>query len=727
MGTPPVVPGPGAAPTSAEAPAGGVPAPPVAPRRPTVLEAHGDRRVDDWFWLRRREDPEVLALLGAENDYTGRRTAHLEGLRQALFAEIKSRIVETDQAVPVRKGPWWYYPRTVEGADYPLHCRLPVDGPGRDRGTPPLPPAGAAPWADEVVLLDENALAAGHGYLDVANISVSPGHGRLCYATDTTGAERFTLRVRDLDTGADLDDTVEGTSYGVAWANDDATVFYTRPDAANRPFQLWRHRVGDDSARDVLVLEEADERFHMGASRTKDGRYVLVELHSRVTSEVLAIPADDPGAAPRVLAPRSQGVEYGVEHHHGTFLLLTNDAAENFRVVALPAGDLGGERREVLAHRPDVRLEALEVFERFLVVYERAGGTPRVRVIALGPDPSWVGPLPEGYVVARPEDPSTSWGGANPEFEAESLRFEYSSLVTPRSVFDLDMASGAVTLRKRQPVEGGYAPEDYVTERLWAEAPDGRRVPMSVVRRRDVARGTGAPCLLYGYGAYEACMDPVFSSMRLSLLDRGFLFAIAHVRGGGELGRRWYEEGRLLRKPNTFSDFEACARTLVAEGWTTPERLVARGGSAGGLLIGAVANQAPALFRAMVAEVPFVDCLTTMCDESLPLTVIEWEEWGNPLADAEVYAVMKAYSPYDNVGPGPHPDILVTAGLEDPRVGYWEPAKWVQRLRAADPECRVLLKTELGAGHGGPSGRYQAWRDEAFVLSFVLDAVGLAS
>ncbi|HTT86153.1 MAG TPA: hypothetical protein VMF60_02195, partial [Acidimicrobiales bacterium] len=490
MATPPVVPGPGAAPRSPEAPGGGAPAPPVAPRRPTVLEAHGDRRVDDWFWLRGREDPEVLAHLRAENEYTERRTAHLEGLRQELFAEIRSRIVETDQAVPVRKGPWWYYPRTVEGAEYPLHCRLPVNGPGRDGDTPPLLEPGAAPWADEVVLLDENALAGDHPYLDVANISVSPGHGRLCYATDTTGAERFTLRVRDLDTGSDLDDTVEGTSYGVAWANDDATVFYTRPDAANRPFQLWRHRVGDDPGRDVVVLEEPDERFHMGVSRTKDNRYVLVELRSRVTSEVLAIPADEPATAPRVVALRAQGVEYGVEHHNGTFLLLTNDGAENFRVVAVPAsGDRQGDRREVLAPRPDVRLEALEVFERFLVVYERAGGTSRVRVIALDPDPSWDGPLSEGYVVARPEDPSTSWGGANPEFGAVSLRFEYSSLVTPRSVFDLDMASGAATLRKRQPVLGGYEPGDYATERLWAESPDGRRVPMSVVRRRDVVRG----------------------------------------------------------------------------------------------------------------------------------------------------------------------------------------------------------------------------------------------
>jgi len=699
--------------------------PPVAPRRPAVLEAHGDRRVDDWFWLRDRDDPEVLSHLRAENGYTAARTAHLAGLRQALFTEIRGRIVETDLSVPVAKGPWWYYERTVEGSGYVIHCRLPVAGPGRDATTPPVVDVGGSP--DEVVLLDENRLAESHAYLDVVNLDVSPGHSRLAYATDTTGDERFTLRVRDLGTGEDLADTIEGTSYGVAWANDDATLFYTRPDAANRPYQLWRHRVGSRPAEDTLVLEEPDERFHLGVGRTKDGEYVIVEMHSRVTSEVRVVPADQPDAVPRTVQPRSQGIEYGLEHHRGTFILITNDDAENFKVVATPVHDPSREGwTELIPHRAEVRIEGLDVFAGHVVVYERRQGMARIRVIVLPEDgPRWDRELPEGYLVPCPEIPSSSWGGANPEFTSKALRYEYSSLVTPSSVYDLDLDSGVAVLRKRQEVLGGYEPERYATERRWAVAPDGTDVPVSIVYRKDVARDGTAPCLVYGYGAYEHCIDPVFSSLRLSLLDRGFVFAIAHVRGGGELGRRWYEEGKLLAKPNTFTDFVACARTLVDDRWTAADRLVARGGSAGGLLIGAVANLAPELFRAMVAEVPFVDCLSTMMDDTLPLTVIEWEEWGNPADDPAVYAVMKSYTPYENVRPTRYPGLLVTAGLEDPRVGYWEPAKWVQKLRAADPSATVLLKTELDSGHAGPSGRYEAWQDEAFVLAFVLDAVGL--
>jgi oligopeptidase B len=577
------------------------------------------------------------------------------------------------------------------------------------------------------VLLDENVLAAGHSYLSVGNLAVSPGHTRLAFATDTTGDEHFTLRVRDLQTGDDLGDRIEGTSYGVAWANDDATIFYTRPDAANRPYQLWRHRVGSPAEDDDLVFEEADERFHLGVGRTKDGEYVAVEIHSRITSEIWVIPAARPRAAPAVVEPRNQGIEYGLEHHRGTFLILTNDGAENFRVVGAPADNPSRQAwTELIAPRADVRIEGLDVFAGHVVSYERREGMPRIRVIALPDDgPRWDGELPEGYLVPSPETPAASWGGPNPEFTSRSLRYEYSSLVTPRSVYDLDLASGDSVLRKRQPVLGGYDPERYGTERLWAEALDGTAVPLSIVYRRDVRRDGTAPCLLYGYGSYEQSIDPVFSSLRLSLLDRGFVFAIAHVRGGGELGRRWYEEGKLLAKPNTFGDFVACARKLVEARWTAPDRLVARGGSAGGLLVGAVANVAPELFRAMVAEVPFVDCLNTMLDDTLPLTVIEWEEWGNPGADPEVYSVMKAYTPYENVRSTRHPDLLVTAGLEDPRVGYWEPAKWVQKLRGADPGGRVLLKIELDSGHAGPSGRYEAWREEAFVLAFVLDAVGL--
>jgi oligopeptidase B len=709
----------------------------VAPRRPAVLETHGDRRVDDWLWVRDRDDPEVLALLEAENAYTAAVSAPLALFQEQLFTEIRSRIVETDLSVPVRKDGWWYYTRTVEGRDYAIHCRVPVEGRGGHTQTPPGTAAGETgvgagaelgTWADEQILLDENSLAGDSAYLDVANLQVSPGHRRLAYAVDTTGDERFALRVRDLTTGEDLPVEIEGTSYGVAWANDDETIFYTRPDAANRTYQLWRHRIGSSPADDVLVHQEDDERFHLGVDRTKDGAFILLELHSKVTAEVHALDADNPGAEMRTVEPRRQGVEYQVEHHQGSFLLLTNDQAENFRLVATPASEPGrGRWTEVIPHRADVRLEGVDVFQGHLASYERLDGDPRIRVIALpvGENP-WAGPLAGGTYVDIAETPSASWGGSNPEFGSTTLRFEYSSLITPRSIYDLDMETGERVLLKQQPVLGGYDAAAYATERLWASAPDGSRVPISVVYRRDTARDGTAPCLLYGYGAYEHSIDPVFSTFRLSLLERGFIFAIAHVRGGGELGRRWYEEGKLSAKPNTFSDFVACARHLVDAGWTRADRTVARGASAGGLLIGASANLAPTGFRAMVAEVPFVDCLTTILDDSLPLTVIEWDEWGNPGADPEIYGVMKGYSPYDNVAPGRYPKMLVTAGLEDPRVGYWEPTKWVQKLRAADPTNDILFKVELTAGHAGPSGRYDAWRDEAFVLTFVLDAVGLA-
>ncbi|HWC38391.1 MAG TPA: S9 family peptidase, partial [Acidimicrobiales bacterium] len=528
------------------------------------------------------------------------------------------------------------------------------------------------------------------------------------------------LRVRDIGSGEDLPDLVEDVYYGLEWANDSATLFYTRPDEAMRPHQLWRHVVGTGPETDVCVHEEGDERFYVGVSKTKDDAFVVLELESKVTSETRVVSGDDPAGDLRIVEPRRQGVEYALEHHHGRFLIVTNDDAENFRLVEAPIERPGRESwRDVIAHRPDVRLEGIDVFADHLVVYERSEAVRRIRVISLADGGS--------HTVAQPESVSSAWGGPNPEFGSRVLRYDYSSLVTPTSVYDYDMEARVARLRKRQPVLGGYDPARYRTARAWASADDGTKIPISLVYRQDRARDGSAPTLLYGYGAYEHSLDPLFSSLRLSLLDRGFLYAIAHVRGGGELGRRWYEDGRLLHKTNTFTDFLACARHLVDQGWSTPERLVARGGSAGGMLMGAMANMAPERFRAIVAEVPFVDCLTTILDDSLPLTVLEWEEWGNPKDDADAYTYLKSYSPYDNVAPGPHPEMLVTAGLTDPRVSYWEPAKWVAKLRATDPAARVLLKTEMGAGHQGPSGRYDAWRDEAFVLAFVLRSVGIAS
>jgi oligopeptidase B len=645
-------------------------------------------------------------------------------LQEALFAEMVARIEETDLSVPVRKGPWVYYSRTVQGSSYGIHCRRAAEG----------------PEDAEVVLLDENLLAAGHDYFALGNFSISPDHRWLVYSTDTSGGgERYTMRFRDLLTGTEAAESTSDTSYGAAWANDNATVFYVRVDDAMRPHQLWRHQVGTDPAADVLVVEEPDDHFYLSVGRTKDDRYVLCGLDSKVTSEVRVLDADDPEGTFRVIEPRRHGIEYSVDHDLGDsgtgrpsrFLIVTNDGAEDFRLMEAPDDAPGREHwSEVLPARDGVRLDAVDPFAEYLAIYERQDGGTRMRVVEHANGVS--------TPVVQPESPSTLWGEANPEYDTTVLRYGYTSLATPRSVYDLDLKSGKIALLKRQPVLGSFDPVHYRTERQWVMADDGTRVPISLVYRPDLVGdptdgGGGAPCLLYGYGSYEASMDPTFSSLRLSLLDRGFIFAIAHVRGGGEMGRHWYVDGKFAAKPNTFSDFVACARHLVAGGWTTADRLVARGGSAGGLLMGAVANLAPELFRAVVAEVPFVDCLTTILDETLPLTVLEWEEWGNPVEDVAIYEVMKAYSPYDNVvavgpdgSPVRYPDILATGGLSDPRVGFWEPAKWVAKLRAANPANRVLLKMEMGAGHGGPSGRYDAWKDEAFVYAFILEALGLA-
>ena len=544
------------------------PAPPTPACHPAELEAHGDVRIDDWYWLADREDPAVIEHLVAENAYTEAVTAATAGLRDQLFKEMVARIEETDLSVPARKGPWLYYSRTVKGSNYGIHCRRPA-------GT------GDEAEGDEEVILDENILAEGHDYFALGNLAISPDHRWLAYSTDTSGGERYTMRFRDLDNGDESTESLVDTSYGVAWANDNATVFFVRVDEAMRPHQLWRHQVGTAPSGDVLVYEEPDEHYYLGVGRTKDDRYILCALDSKVTSEVRVLSADDPGGEFTIVEPRRQGIEYSVDHdrgdpdkgRQGRFLIVTNDGAEDFRLMAAPDDAPGrASWTEVIPAREGVRLDAVDPFANHLVVYEREDGETRIRVIDAVTGVS--------TPVDQPETPSTVWGGANPEYDSTTLRYEYTSMVTPRSVFDLDLETGKLELRKRQPVLGDFDPDRYATERRWARAEDGTRVPISLVYRTDlVAAGAGAPCLLYGYGSYEASMDPTFSSLRLSLLDRGFVFAIAHVRGGGEMGRRWYEAGKFLSKPNTFTDFVACARTLIDEGWTSPDRLVARGGS----------------------------------------------------------------------------------------------------------------------------------------------------
>jgi oligopeptidase B len=603
---------------------------------------------------------------------------------------------------------------------------------GGDALPDPLAAPGSTPG--ETVILDENELAEGHDYFAVGDLSISPDQNLAVYSTDINGGERYELRFRTCSTpggdpGVELEDVVPDVYYGVAWANDNATVFYTRPDDAMRPWQIWRHALGTPTIDDVLVFQEDDDRFYVGVDRTRSGRFVVVSSSSKVTSEVWLVDADDPTAAPTLVEPREQGHEYHVEHHVGPggdrlFVLSNAGEAENFALLSTPVASPGrASWTEVIPHRDDVRLDDVDAFADFLVVSERAEAVERLRVLQLGPN----GDVVDDHVLAMPDEVYSAWLGGNLDYDTPTLRYQYTSLVIPTSAYDYDPRARTSTLVKRQPVVG-YDPEQYESRRAWATAIDGTRIPISIVYRRDL-RGEGpSPMLLSGYGSYEVSIDPTFSAARVSLLDRGVVFAIAHIRGGGELGRRWYDDGKLLRKTNTFTDFVACAERLVEEGWTSPDRLAARGGSAGGLLMGAVANLRPDLFRAIVAEVPFVDCLTTILDETLPLTITEWEEWVDPVHDADVYALMKSYSPYDNVAAQPYPALLVTGGLNDPRVQYWEPAKWVAKLRVTKTDDQLLvLKMEMGAGHSGPSGRYDAWRDEAFVLAFLLDQLGVSA
>ncbi len=698
--------------------------PPLASRRPHVLVAHGDVREDDWYWLRDAEDPDVVAYLRAENAYTDEALAPVAEFRQSLFEEIKSRIKETDVGAPARKGRWWYYGRTVEGLQYPIHCRR--ADPERRLGAIEVLALAEAGAAGEEVLLDENELAGDSDYFALGVFDLSPSDRYLAYAVDLTGGERYAMRVRDLESGIDLADDIADVYYSTAWSADSATLFYTRPDATLRPWQIWRHQLGQPAGDDQMVFQEDDERFFVGVGGTRSDRFIVISSSSKITSENRVIDAAEPLAAPRVVEPRRQGVEYHLDHavlpgEGDTFLILTNDdGAENFALMKAPAAAPGRDNWQVMIpHRPEVRLQDVDAFAGHITVWEREQALERIRVIHLAGGAE--------HVIEQPEPVYSLGGGANLEWDTATLRFSYTSLVTPPSSVQYDVATRSRVVVKRQTVLGGYEPQRFRTERLWATAPDGTQVPISLVSRDDVALDGSNPCLLYGYGAYEISIDPTFSSSRLGLLERGFVFAIAHVRGGGELGRRWYEEGKLRAKCNTFSDFIACAEHLIAAGYTGPDRLIIRGGSAGGLLMGAVTNMRPELWRAVVAEVPFVDVLTTMLDPSLPLTATEWEEWGNPIEDPDTYTTMKSYSPYDNLEPRDYPAMYVSAGLNDPRVGFWEPAKWVAKQRFLRTDDNpLLLKTEMDAGHGGPSGRYDAWKDEAQVQAFVLSSVGLA-
>jgi oligopeptidase B len=686
-----------------------------------------------------RENEEVLDHLRAENEFLAQELAPLKALEEDLFNEIKNRVEETDISVPVRKGNWWYFERTREGLNYPISVRVPAHG--HDLTPPEIDPLTT--FEGEQIILDENLEAGDSDFLSVGVLALSPDESWVAVGTDFEGNERHHVTVRPLAGQSPLPDELDDVYYGFAWAKDSRHFFYTRVDDAMRPWQLWRHELDTAASSDMLVYEESDPEYTVSVGRSRDDRMIVVMMNSSMTSEVRYVPADEPTGDLHVLEARRHGIEYGVEHFvdaQGTawWLKVTNEDATDFRLLARPVS--GGRWREIVAERPGSRLDGVDAFSSFLALSERENGCAALRLVKLLPGDDPFGDLlARSTLVEGGTFPNTVGISSNPDFETPQVRVLMTSLTTPRLIADVVVETGEVIVRKQQKVLGGYEESEYATGRLWVETSDQLRVPVSLVARRDLVNvredGTlepvaPTPFLLYGYGSYEISIDPAFSSLRLSLLDRGIIFAIAHIRGGGEMGRSWYEMGRLAQKQTTFSDFLAVARALVERGWTTPEQLAARGGSAGGLLMGAVMNQAPELFHAVIAEVPFVDVVTTMLDDSLPLTAGEWEEWGNPEASATSYRTMKSYSPYDNVRatyddgtPVIYPHLYASGGLNDSRVGFWEPAKWILKLRDANEANVAVLKTEMGAGHGGPSGRYDAWHDEAQVLAWLLNEI----
>jgi oligopeptidase B len=690
--------------------------PPVAKRVETTREHHGDVFVDPYEWLREKSNPEVIAYLEAENDYVDQSLAHLEPLRQKIFDEIKARTKETDLSVPTRQGDWWYYSRTFEGKQYRVQCRCPVADPD-DWDPPVLDENTEIPG--EQILLDSNEEADGHDFFALGAALVSLDANLLAYSVDIIGDERYTLRFKDLRTGEKYTDEIADIAGGVTWAADNRTVYYLTLDDAHRPDKVWRYRLGSSEPSE-LVYHEPDERFWVGAGLSRSEAYVFIASGSSITSEVHYADAANPQAEFTVVLPRREGVEYSVEHavvgNQDRFLILHNDGAVNFTLTEAPVSD-PAQQRTLIPHRDDVRLEAADAFAGHLVISYRRAALPRIQLWPIGSDADYGEP----EEIAFDSELMSSGLGANPNWVSPKLRVRAGSLVTPLRVYDIDLGTGERTLLREQPVLGDYRPTDYVERRDWALAADGTRIPVSIVHRAGLE--FPAPTLIYGYGAYEICTDPAFSIARLSLLDRGMVFVIAHVRGGGEMGRLWYEHGKLLEKKNTFTDFVAAAQHLVDSGVTRPQELVALGGSAGGLLMGAVANLAPDLFAGILAQVPFVDPLTTILDPSLPLTVTEWDEWGNPLSDREVYAYMKSYSPYENIETKAYPAILAMTSLNDTRVYYVEPAKWVAALRHANGAGNpVLLKTQMAAGHGGVSGRYRGWQETAFQYAWLLAA-----
>ena len=699
--------------------------PPVARRVPTVRTHHGDAFVDELEWLRDKGDPDVIAHLVAENAYTDGVTAHQQGLRDAIFNEIKARTEETDLSVPSRRRGWWYFTRTAEGKQYPIYCRVHVTD--EDDWTPPVIDP-ATPLAGEQVLLDCNAEAEGQPFFSLGGMAVTRDGDLLAYSVDNAGDERFTLRFKELVTGDLLPDVVEGVFYGATFAPAGDRVYYTVVDDTWRPHQIKVHVLGTDPANDAVVFAEDDPGMWLGFDTSADDDELLIVAANSEYGETWSLDLTAPDAAPRLLVSRELRLLHGVDPVTlgGTrrYFVTHNRGAINNLVALADADQLGRDAdpaawRPIIEHRDDVKVEGTSVTSTHVVVSLRKDTTQRVQVFALD----------DLYTPVEPafDEQLCTVTLAETEYDSPLVRLSYTSFVTPPRVYDYALASGELLLRKETPVKGGYAASDYAVTREWARADDGTAVPVSVVRRADVRPDGSNPCLVYGYGSYESSADPVFAIPRLSLLDRGVVFVVAHVRGGGELGRGWYEDGKKLRKINTFTDFVAVTRHVIASGWADPARVAAMGGSAGGLLMGAVLNLAPELYRVCVAQVPFVDALTSILDPELPLSALEWEEWGNPITDPAVYAYMKSYTPYENIRAVAYPRIAAVTSLNDTRVLYVEPAKWVQRLREVTTgDAPIVLKTEMDGGHGGASGRYEVWKDRAWDYAFILDGLGVA-
>jgi len=675
--------------------------PPIAKRVEKKLSIHGDTRTDYYFWLNQREDPEVIAYLEAENKYTEKKLKHTEEFQNKLYDEMISRIKQDDQSVPYKDNGYYYYSRYEVGKEYPIYCRK----------------KGSLDSAEEI-MLNVNEMAEGYSYYQVAGLSVSPDNNFLAFGVDTLSRRKYDVRIKDLRTNKILDDLIPNSTGSVAWADDNKTFFYTLKDEALRPFKIFKHTTGKPVEQDNLIFHENDETYNISVRRSKSEKYIIISSTSTLTTEFSFLKSDNPNGEFIVFSPRERGLEYYIDHYEDNFYIRTNMDAINFKLMKTGVSNTSKENwTEVIPHRSDVLLEGFEIFKKYLVVEERAKGLTQLRII------NWLNN--DKHYLNFGEETYSAYISVNRDFNTDILRYGYSSLTTPSSTFDYNMTTKEKTLLKQDEVLGGFDPDNYHAERLYATASDGSSVPISLVYRKGLKKDGSNPLLLYGYGSYGISTDASFSSVRLSLLDRGFVYAIAHIRGGQEMGRLWYEDGKFFKKKNTFTDFIACAEQLIESGFTNKEKLFAIGGSAGGLLMGAIINMRPDLFKGVVAAVPFVDVVTTMLDESIPLTTGEYDEWGNP-NQKDFYEYMLSYSPYDNVEAKNYPNLLVTTGLHDSQVQYWEPAKWVAKLRNFKTDDNLLLlHTNMESGHGGASGRFKRIKEIALQYMFFLNLLNI--